>query len=311
MNADENKDKEMEIRFLIRAFKHYLRASACICGLIVLAGCRTTDVQRPIYDGPTEPLHVVVEKINQNNSKIASLWARGDFDADVVDEKGKKFTIVGDSVLQYRPNRDLLMTGTKAAIGRVITVGSNNDRYWLIVRDNDEGGTMWWGQYAAVGGPDIKAMPVRPDLLLQVLGVNSIEPNLLQEPAPVLRFNNDADAYMLVWSVKADDRWVAVKEVWYDRQTFLPRLVVLFDANGRIVLRAYLSQHQPVGAETDAPKIATRYELFFPETKTKLNLNLSDVKASQKGFPKDATFQFPNDDQLPSKVINIDAPPAK
>ena len=291
---------------------HYLRLSAFICGFIALFGCKPTATSLPnAYYGKTEPLHVIVEKINANNSKIQTLWARGDFDAEVIDDRGKRFTLVGDSVLQYRPTRELLMVGTKPAIGRVFTAGSNNDRYWLIVRDNDKGGTMWWGEYAAVGGPDLKAMPVRPDLLLQVLGITIANPDLLQEPAPVMRFNNDADAYMIVWSVKAADRWVAQKEVWYDRQTLFPRLVVLFDGNGRIVLRAYLSDPKPIGTEPDAPKIATRYGLFFPETKTKLNLTLTDVKFENKGFPRDATFAFPNDDQLPAKVINIDAPPAK
>jgi hypothetical protein len=295
----------------VKIFVNYLRLSAFICGLF-LFGCRgTRQTQNQAYYGPTEPLHVVVEKINENNSKIQTLWARGDFDAEVFNDKGKKYPLVGDAVLQYRPSRDLLMVGTKPAIGRIFTAGSNNDRYWLIVRDNDEGGTMWWGEYASVSGPDPKAMPVRPDLLLQVLGITAANPNLLQEPAPVMRFNNDADAYMLVWSIKAQDRWVAQKEIWYDRATFLPRLVVLFDPNGRIVLRAYLSQPKPIGDESDAPKIATRYQLFFPETKTKLNLTLTDVKFSSRGFPKDATFAFPNDDQLPAKVINIDAPPAQ
>ena len=50
-----------------------------------------------------------------------------------------------------------------------------------------------------------------------------------------MRFNNDAWAYMLVWNKPLRDRWAAEKEVWYDIVTKLPKLVLLFDANGRVL----------------------------------------------------------------------------
>ena len=61
-----------------------------------------------------------------------------------------------------------------------------------------------------------------------------------------MRFNNDADAYMFLWNVKLPDRWAVQKEIWYDRATLLPKLVLLFDENGRVVLRAYLSNYKSV-----------------------------------------------------------------
>src|SRR5688572_33205222 len=118
-----------------------------------------------------------------------------------------------------------------------------------------------------LGKPCAQPIPIRPDLLMEVLGVFTIDPNLQRFPAPVMRFNNDEDAYMFTWIMPQVDRFVAVKEVWYDRKTMRPRLVNLFGREGRILLRAYLSKHRPVKiegvAEDQQPTVPGRYDLVF------------------------------------------------
>lgn len=286
----------------------HLCLSLFICGFILCSGCTPKKPkQREPWFGPTESLETVIQKINENNSRIPTLWMQGassgGFEAWVRDDRNKEIFLNGDVTLMFRSPRDLRIRGKKPGIGQVFDVGSNADRYWMQV--GGEVDTLWWGDYANASGPRPEAMPVRPDLLLQVLGVATLDTNLLEQPVPVMRFNNDAHAYMLVWNVRSADRWVALKEVWYDRETFLPQLVVLFDANGRIVLRAYLSHHESVG--TEGGKVATHYQLFFPETRTKLNLKLNEAKLSHNGFPRDASFAFPGEDAA-SKVICIDVP---
>jgi hypothetical protein len=112
-----------------------------------------------------------------------------------------------------------------------------------------------------------------------------------------MRFNNDARAYMLVWNRPLTIRWAAEKEVWYDLETKLPRLINLFDANGRIILRAYLADHQDV-PETGG-KIATRYDLFFPENKSRMSFRLTEVRPyiQQKRIriPNPGSFAFPEE----------------
>jgi hypothetical protein len=49
----------------------------------------------------------------------------------------------------------------------------------------------------------------------------TIPTNFLQQPSPVMLFNNDYDAYMILWTVMLPDRWVAQREIWYDRKTKL------------------------------------------------------------------------------------------
>jgi hypothetical protein len=114
-----------------------------------------------------------------------------------------------------------------------------------------------------------------------------------------------------VWGSPLPDRWAAQKEVWYDRETKLPRLVVLFDENGRVVLRTFLSEHQPVevegAAREDWPRVARRFELYFPDTGTTMSLQLSDVELRRGPVPNDASFAFPGDRAGVSKVIRVDA----
>jgi hypothetical protein len=201
--------------------------------------------------------------------------------------------------------------GKDAIVGPVFELVSNPERYWVIAGLPDKN-TMWHGRYASFDRVDKSQIPVRPDLVLEVLGIQSIATNLLQPPVPVMRFNNDEDVYMLVWNAPLADRWIAVKEIWYDRETLLPRAVVLFDENGRIVLRAYLLEHQPVEVEgvpkDQWPRVATVYRLFFPQTGSTMKFDLKTALETKRGnIPSARTFAFPQDPQA-SQVIDLDAP---
>jgi len=84
------------------------------------------------------------------------------------------------------------------------------------------------GRYALVANyssGSVAMLPIRPDGLIEILAIDQIPTNFLQPPVPTMRFNNDADVYMLNFNVQLPDRWTVHKEVWYDRQSLLPRLV--------------------------------------------------------------------------------------
>ena len=40
---------------------------------------------------------------------------------------------------------------------------------------------------------------MRPDMVMEVLGIRQVGTSLLSQPVPMLRFNNAADAYMVDW----------------------------------------------------------------------------------------------------------------
>jgi hypothetical protein len=85
----------------------------------------------------------------------------------------------------------------------------------------------------------------------------------------------------------------------------------LFDVNGRVVLRAVLERHQPVKVaglgEPEWPRVATSYRLYFPETRTKMTITLSDLTLDKNGIPGKKGLRFP-DLEKPgvAHVIQID-----
>ena len=289
--------------------------------LTASAGCggRARDPQaaqgKPSYTGPTESFEQVVSEINRNNSKVPTLWARQSFEATIVDrEKGRKNEVVGDGALLYKRPRGFLLKGVRPGM-TLFEMGSTEDRYWLtLVPETD---AMWWGKYEHLYKPCAqeslaRLMPIRPDLVLEVLGVGTIDTNFDQPPVPTMRFNNDrGGSYMFVWNAKLPGRWWAQREVWYDRETLLPTLVVLFDVNGRVAVRAFLSEHQPVKVpnlpEAEWPRVATHYRLFFPETATTMTVTLSDVTLDKNGIPSRRGLRFPDLDKPGvANVIQID-----
>jgi hypothetical protein len=270
--------------------------------LITAAGCRQPAPVRRGYFGPTEPMADVIAQVNRNNTAIPTLRAAGDFEARIVEDNRSHF-INGDVVLLYRRPEQVRVVATKDIAGRIFEAASNDERYWLIVKGETD--TMWWGRVENLDEVDQSQLPIRPDLLMEVLGVDEINPDFLREPVPTMRFNNDADAYMITYNVRLPDRWAVQKEVWYDRQTKLPRSVLLFDENGRIVLRAYLSRHEPVEGATGGAQIATRYDLFFPDTGSTIRFDLQDVALTRNRAPNARSFTFPADPGV-SRVINLD-----
>jgi hypothetical protein len=289
------------------------RASLLACAWFVLSLCGCARPDKPAgpvgYFGPTLSFEEFVAGVNRNAGEIRTLWAKGDFEADIVDG-GKKTFVNGEILLLFRKPGDFRLIGRKDVAGVIFEAGANSTEFWFLAKADVD--AMWWGTWDRAPERPAGGLPVRPDLLREVLGIGPIGPDFTTPPVPVLRFNNDADAYMVVWSELQGDRWVARREVWYDRSTLLPRLVLLFDQDGRIVLRCYLSGHRPVlgadeRAETvDAPRAAGEFRLFFPETGTRMNIRLSRVQSRSGNAPQDASFRFPGDSAGVSRVIRVD-----
>jgi hypothetical protein len=261
----------------------------CLTGLA--GGCRRDRTPPPAgYFGPTEPVLSVVQRVNANAGRVPTLWGRGYFEGDVRFDDGSTQFVNGDFVLLYRRPGEYRLVCRKDIAGQVMEVGSTDERYWLIVRPTYD--TMWWGEYASLAQADPTLLPVRPDLLVELLGLSAFDSDLMSPPAPVMRFNNDADAYTFIWVIPARSRLIAMKEIWFDRKTLRPTVVVLFDDEGRAIARAYLSDHKPLPVEglapADWPTVPGTFRLFFPDTGSRVMLRLDEAKLTNNGVPREA-----------------------
>jgi hypothetical protein len=285
-----------------------LSAAGALC---LLTGCPPKPVTRPTT-GPTLPTKEVIRQINARNELLPTLWAAHYYELTIVDDKKQSHFVNGDGALLYRRPDHMLLVGTRPAVGRVFEIGTDGEVYWLkIVPEMD---TMWWGKHENIGKPCVEKIPIDPTHVMEVLGVSTFNADLTKLPAPVMRYNDVQDVYMFVWVNKREDRYVAEREVWYDRATLLPTRVILFDDEGRGVLVAALSDHKPVEVPDVSadrwPKVATRYRLFFPESGSKMSFDLTDLRPDKNGVPSRRGIVFPGptpEDAGVSKVIQLDA----
>ena len=84
----------------------------------------------------------------------------------------------------------------KNELRRLFEMGSDGQQFWLWEKHEQ---MFWWGDFSAVGNLDSAEIPVRPDMVMEILGVRPVDPMLLHEPTPTMRFNNFGDAYMVDW----------------------------------------------------------------------------------------------------------------
>ncbi len=283
------------------------KASAAVAMALGLCACHVSaPAPAPAYFGDTLTLTQLVQRVNENNDKLPALWARERFEATIVDKQNNKATRINGygNLLYTAPNRMKLTA--KNEVADLFEMGSDGAQFWLYEKHD---GVFWWGDYSDLDKVDPNEIPVRPDMVMEILGIRPVDASLLQPPAPVMRFNNASDAYMVDWQMRAVDHWAVMKEIWYDRRTLLPRRVLLFDDKGRVVLWARLSGDEqvemPGGDKSAWPWMATHYELSFPYTGTKMSFDLSDMSLSHNGFPNAATYRMPDPSLLSESGVRV------
>lgn len=295
-----------------------LRAAASLPQALVLllplwmAGCngsaRTTATGVDLAS--TLTLAELTEEVNRNNRAITSLWASGYFEASLREEReGPVTSVNGDLTLMYLADDRLLIRAKKPGID-VFELGSNGETFWLALPTEN---LLYIGSFANLDPEATARLPVRPDLVLEVLGVTPLPSDLLAPPVPMLRYNPDNSAYMLTFAEPLDGgahpRWQVVKEAWYDRETLLPSNIILFDRDGRPVLRAYLRNHQEIDVSGGTnPVTATRYDLYFPQTGSTMRIDLDrELLLKRRGFPREQSFRVPDRSRF-EQVHDLDRP---
>lgn len=286
--------------------------------LLAAGGCCPATV-RPdppptAYFGPTEPVDVVLAAVNRNAAAVPSLWTQLAFSARLVDKQTKRADVLsGTGTLLFRQPTSLRLVGEKDVAGPVFELGSNPAEFWVKTRTGANDWDYRWGHQANAGKPCCLDVPVRPDLVIGVLGVAAANVDLLRQPVPVMRFDNIDDAYVFDFVARRADRWVTIKEVAYDRQTKRAKRVVLYDDVGRAVVSAALSNYAAVSddgtPQPAGPQVAKHFDLLFPDTGSTMSFDFDDPTlthaAGRATVPNDTTFYRPDPDEN-NKVTQVD-----
>lgn len=281
------------------------RISFTILMLTLALGCASSPNPKTgpgPYTGPTDPLDVLIQRINARTADLATCWLAGDFELDLRQD-GQRDFLNGSFILMYQRERHVRMVADKIGT-TVFDMGLADEKFWLNVPEGPS--TCWYGTIDPTNPLASNQLPIRPDALLDVVGIEPIKTDLIKPPVPTLRFNPDYDAYMVTWHVASIDRWITQREVWYDRATLEPRFVWLFDQNGRVIVRARLTDYATVeGSTVTMPR---RVHLLFVESSSTLNLKIDDARRNKGKVPNARSFQFDPAGSGAAKVIDLNEP---
>lgn len=281
------------------------RIIAAILMSFAVVGCVNPPATRPTtqpYAGPTDPLDVVLAKINANNGRITTVTGSGTFLASLGDQQK---TLNGQVTILHTKPDELWLRLNKDIAGDVLIAGANGEHWWLSAFGDVD--TSWYGTPTRAASADPR-LPISPELIADVLGVATLNTDLLMQPIPTMRFNPDYDCYMLTWHAPITDRWVTLREIWYDRATLMPKRIWMFDRNGRVALKATLGEFRPMDDQdaADAPRVAHTFDLYFPENRSRLTFRLDDMASKRGRAPNAQTYRFDPERLRTTKVINLD-----
>jgi hypothetical protein len=249
------------------------------------------------------PVAEVIAAINANNQKIPTLWATLNYSATIHFE-GQTHSLVSDDgmLLFMRPDRFRLI-GRKEFVGDVFDLGANGREFWLKLIPGAK--IMEVGTFADLAhstGANIK-MPVRPDLVAEVLAVGTFSADLLKPPVPVMRYDGATDSYVFVFALQGDYHWFPQREVWYDRATLRPRRIVIYDFEGQPKLDARLTSDKPVESpgipQSQWPVVAGDFKLYFPDDGSHMEFTLKDIRLYKEvgrngKVPNASNFELPD-----------------
>ena len=285
--------------------------------LLLLAGCKTAASDAVRADGEVLNLPELVRRVNANNERLPSMVARGYLEAVIVEEAGGDGRYVNGAVnvLHLKPGR-LLIKADKDAIGGLFELGTDGKKLWFHDDLNDV------AYVGTIGNLDPRAaaeLPLRPDLVLQVLGVNLLQTDLTKFPAPLLEVDPQNGLMMVRFvepAVLGVPRLRVSKQVWYELPAEpgglpLPRKVILSDDDGNAVLLADVGDFTRVGGD-DGPVVARRFGVFLPQTGSKLRIELDRLALRDgRGFravPNERTFAFDPAARRMESVVDLDRP---
>lgn len=267
-------------------------------------------------------LDTLVTEYNANAAGVPRLWARVKVAVTITDENtGLPFTWGSTSPLAS-PNSWLLLGKNDEKLGvhdfalagremgqPVFQLGCSMEQkvyyFWYNVGDK---GQAWVGQSKYAGAPGV-AVPLDPNQLLAVLAVCELPDDFTKHPTVALTMNSRPCAYVVTYIDRQPitNRILFTRRVyfhWSDDEPQRPFKAEFFDATGQIVMYAEMKNYQTVTADEGEPVMPTDIKIFWPQTKTKFHMVLSDMTTEDKWSRDVCRFNPPA--AISNRVINVD-----
>lgn len=301
-----------------------LRACAAAIALaagFALAGCasesspRAADQPPAIARGPAPAYDEVARVYNQNADRLARFRAQVQLQVTFNKPDGQRQYEECDGLLQViRPGRMAL--SFRKVSQTLFWLGSNDTHYWWIDLTGDR-------PLAAIGlhdrfGPrqaGLIGLAIQPLDLLRLVGCVPL-PTAPDRPLGATQWSADGQLLGVTTVIGAGPR-PGRQRLWLDPQTYLPRMVELFDEASRVVMVAELSAPDSVRQFAEgglSPQLATKIDIRQMAADTRLVIFLSGMQdgtaRSERPISPDA-FDF---EKLKtafsiSQVADLDQPP--
>ncbi|UCF35026.1 MAG: hypothetical protein JSV78_06905 [Phycisphaerales bacterium] len=270
----------------LRACRRLPMTALALCAAI-LPGCPP---RQPMVPPDPIPMDRAIETVNANSQRISTtLRARGPVTGHFTTPEGDKKSYDLDGFLFYLPPRNLRFN-LKSIAGSEFLVGSNETHYWFVNERESYYYCRPHGESRMV--PDGHPLPVRPDQMIEALGLSRIEPEGTLGPAPVHRVVNDYQQLLFVTS-DASERIILEKEYWLDRRP--PRLVrrIIFrNAEGIVEMDSRLSEYRRLGS--DGPMVPRLIEVSWPAEKSALRFRINRWQTEDRVSPDGPQFTPPH-----------------
>jgi hypothetical protein len=183
------------------------------------------------------------------------------------------------------------MYGTlKSGLGtEELLIGSNAERYWLYSKRD---GTYRTGTYAGLADDLEAPMPLRPDMLIEALGLNPLPETTVGTAGPVQRIV-DSHQQLIFLAYTHKGQGVIQKEYWLDR--YGPRLIrrILFrDGIGRVVMDSILDDYRAL--RPGGPMLPRRVRVQWPLQDAVLDFRIHTWKLMPDRTPGHPAFVAPH-----------------
>ena len=279
---------------------------ACLLGLL-MTGCEITESDtglsdrfaRPDADLPT--YRQIVDRYNENIKRVDRLWARMVVELRWKDKDGRHFEQGEGNLIAVLPDRVAMSIGK---LGHTMMwLGGDHERYWFF--DLREQESLYTGRHDQVErlDPDSVPVPIRPQDLPRLLGLEAIDPERLPSSPAVEWY----DGKYLIEPPGMRARLLI------DPETARPARIDLFDPTGRSRVVGRLSQWElmrldglPPGA---FPRIATRLEISLVDKEGRATFYLSDLSDGEQGNRiKDKAFDLTHLRSVfkPKRIVDLD-----